>query len=260
MVIRLLLVNLALLALYMTAWFLLARKRKRLDTVDSAWGGGFALVAWAVALQSPSTATFVVAVLVTIWSGRLTSHISSRSRKADDDPRYTAIAQKWQGSYWLSAYLYIFLTQAFIIWVVSLPLAMAGGPQLSSLAWLTWLGTAIWICGFIIEATADRQLAAYLTRKRSGTEKSEVLDTGLWRYSRHPNYFGELTMWWGIGIIALQAAYGWLGLAGPLLLSVLIVFVSGIPPIEKRRKDNKAYQEYRKRTSALVPLPPRFKT
>jgi steroid 5-alpha reductase family enzyme len=122
------------------------------------------------------------------------------------------------------------------------------------LAWLTWLGAGLWLVGFVVESVADRQLAAFIKDK---SNKGKVLDTGLWRYSRHPNYFGELLQWWAIGLIAAQTAYGWIGFAGPLLLTILIVFVSGIPPIENRRRDNPAYQDYKRRTSRLVPLPRR---
>ncbi len=236
----------------MTAWFLLARKRQRLDTVDSAWGGGFAVAAWSVALQAPSARTLVIALLITVWSGRLTNHIARRSRKNSDDPRYVAMAEKWKGNVWVRAYVSLFLTQGFLIWVVSIPVVMAAGNLLGGLNWLTSVGAVIWLVGFVVESIADRQLAQYLSDKKN---KGKVLDTGLWRYSRHPNYFGELTQWWGIGVIALQAAFGWIGLLGPLTLTILIVFVSGIPPIEKRRKDNPAYREYMKHTSPLIPLP-----
>jgi steroid 5-alpha reductase family enzyme len=256
MVLHLLIVNLALLIAYMTAWFLLARKRQRLDTVDSAWGGGFTVAAWAVALQAPSARTLVVALLITVWSGRLTNHIARRSRKNNDDPRYVVMAEKWKGNLWARAYVSLFLTQGFLIWVISLPVVMAANNALSGLTWLTALGAAVWLSGFIIESVADKQLARFVSNK---SNKGKVLDTGLWRYSRHPNYFGELTQWWGIGVIALQVAYGWAGLLGPLVLTVLIIFVSGIPPIEKRRQGNEAYQEYKKHTSPLIPLPRKAK-
>ncbi len=257
---QLLLINAGLLFLYMTIWFLLARKRRRFDTVDAAWGGGYALAAVAIAIQVPSIRTFAIALLVTIWSSRLTRHIANRSRKAGDDPRYLAMAEKWHGNVWLRAYLSLFLTQGFLIWLISLPIVLAAGDLLAGWAWLTWLGAAIWATGFIIESKADSQLAAFLAKKTTRSTKTandSVFSDGLWRYSRHPNYFGELVQWWGIGVIALQVTYGWIGLAGPLLLTILIVFVSGIPPIEKRRKDNAAYQEYKKHTSPLIPLPHR---
>lgn len=257
MVGRLLLINALLLWVYMTAWFLVARWRKRLDTVDTAWGSGFMLVAWAVAFQAGfSLPTTLVALLVTMWSARLTWHIASRSAKRSEDPRYKELSRKWRGNFWLRAYGSIFLAQGALVWMVSLPVVMAAGRPLDGLGWLLPVAAVVWLAGFVCETLADRQLAAFVAR---ADNKGKVLDTGLWRYSRHPNYFGELVQWWAIGLIALQAAFGWIGLAGPLLLTILIVFISGVPPIEKRRRDNRAYQEYARRTSVLVPWPPKAK-
>lgn len=249
-----LLVTCALLvAAYMTVWFLIAKKRRRLDTVDSAWGGGFAVVAWSVAVQQPSIRTIMVAVLVTIWSGRLTAHLARRSGKGVEDPRYVSMTKDWK-RVWLRAYLSIFLLQAALILAVSLPIITNAGTVLPWLRWLFTLGYVVWAAGFYIEYRADKELVAFVANPK---HKGQVLDTGLWRYSRHPNYFGELMQWWGIGLIACQTSFGWIGLAGPLLLTVLIVFVSGIPTVEKRRDGDKKYQDYKRRTSALIPLPPK---
>jgi steroid 5-alpha reductase family enzyme len=135
-----------------------------------------------------------------------------------------------------------------------LPITTAAGSIVPDRVWLTSTGVVFWTFGFIFESIADRQLARFVGNKAN---KGKVLSTGLWRFSRHPNYFGELVQWWAIGIIALQTAHGWIGLLGPALLTFLIVFVSGIPPIENRRKDNAAYQAYKKRTSPLIPQIPR---
>lgn len=253
MIDRTLFVNAALLLVYMSLAFGVARTRRRLDTVDTAWGLGFVLVTWLTYVRQPSSRSLLLALLVTVWGLRLANHIWQRARKRGDDPRYAELTQKWQGNLWRRAYLSIFLLQGALIWVVSLPIVTATGHQLNGLGWLSAAGALVWLLGFTIEATADRQLSTFLFQK----DRPKVLQTGLWHYSRHPNYFGELAQWWGIGVIACQASYGWLGLAGPLTLSWLIIFVSGIPPIEKRRQKDPEYQAYQRRTSALVPLPPR---
>ena len=250
---KILVINALLLFIYMTLAFGVAQARRRLDTVDVAWGLGFVLVAWAAELQQASGRSLLIALLVSIWGLRLAWHIGERSRKRGEDPRYVELTQNWNGNIWLRAYLSIFLVQGALIWLVSLPVVMAAGRQLHGLSWLSVLGALIWLAGFVFEATADRQLANFLADKNH----PKVLQTGLWRYSRHPNYFGELKQWGGIGIIALQASYGWLGLLGPLILSLLIIFVSGIPPIEKRRQKDADYQLYQRRTSPLIPLPSR---
>ncbi len=238
----------------MSLGFELAYFRRRLDTVDAAWGLGFVLVGLLVELRAPSFRSFVIFVLVSVWGIRLSSHIWRRNQgKLEDDPRYRELAAKWRGNFWQRAYFSIFLMQGALVWVVGLPVVMASNQPLSGLDWLTVIGTLVWLAGFSIETVADRQLRTFLARKNH----PKILQAGLWRFSRHPNYFGELTQWWGIGLIALQASFGWIGLLGPLTLSYLIIFVSGLPPIERRHRDDPEYQKYKDRTSALIPLPPR---
>lgn len=251
---RALALNAALIVVYMTLYWLVAKRRKRLDTVDVAWGLGFVLLAWVSFIQFPSDRTRVIVTLVTIWGLRLAWHLDSRSRKRSDDPRYAELAKKWKGNFWMRAYISIFLLQGALIWLISLPIVLTGRTVVvASPSYYLAAGIIIWLIGFLTETIADGQLEKFLSQKN----RPKVLQTGLWRYSRHPNYFGEILEWWGIGIIALQVSYGWLGLAGPLLLSLLIIFVSGIPPIEKRRSKDPAYRHYQRRTSPLIPWPPK---
>ena len=252
--IQILLINLVLVIIYMTCWWYVAYRRKRLDTVDIAWGLSFVLIAWSVYLQQPSLPSLAIGFLVTLWGVRLANHIWSRSRSHnEDDPRYKEISRGWSGNFWLRAYFSIFLLQGGLAMIVSLPIVYASGNLVPERDWLTWFGAWLWTLGFVIEAISDKQLADFLKQKN----RPKVLNTGLWRYSRHPNYFGELVQWWAIGVIALQASFGWIGLSGPLFLSFLIIFVSGIPPIERRRIKDTEYIAYQKRTSVLVPWPPR---
>lgn len=256
MIVDVIITNLVLLLIYMTAFFAVARKRHRLDTVDTAWGGGFVLIAWATFLQYPSNASLVIALLISIWGFRLAKHILRRSlRHSEDDPRYTAMAEKWQGkNYWLRVYLSIFVLQGILILLVGAPISAVIGEKIKAMAWVMDVGAVVWLIGFIFEMVGDRQLAHF---RSDLNNKGKVMDTGLWRLSRHPNYFGEVVQWFGIGIIACQASWGWLGLIGPALLTFLIVKVSGIPPIEKRKASDPNYQEYKQRTSQLIPLPPK---
>lgn len=237
---------------YMTGWFVIARARGRLDTVDNAWGGGYFCIAWTVVILRPTWLIVLIAVLVTIWAARLTSHIARRNAKRPEDPRYIEMSRKWRGNFWLRAYFSIFLVQGILIWIIGLPITLAGNPIHHVTLPIAVVGTLIWLIGYIIEAVADRQLRHYLVTK---PDKSAVLDSGLWRYSRHPNYFGEIIQWYGIAAIACAVDYGWIGILGPTVLAFTIVFVSGIPPIENRRRDNPAYQTYKQHTSALIPLP-----
>jgi steroid 5-alpha reductase family enzyme len=251
---KVLFLNLLVVLLFITAAYAVAYWRRRLDTVDIAWGVGFMLLAWSSWLQHHSSSSLLLAVLVSVWGVRLAFHIGQRSlRSPTDDHRYTELAKKWQGNIWVRAYFLIYLVQGALIWLVGLPLSLATRQQLHGQAWLSAVGVIVWLVGFAFESLADRQLRDFLGRP----SHPKNMEEGLWRYSRHPNYFGELTQWWGIGIICLQVSYGWIGLFGPLMLTYLIIFISGIPPIERHRAKDPAYRAYQQRVSPLIPLPPR---
>ena len=254
----LLLANAIGLLIYMSVVFAIARRRKRLDTVDIAWGGGFVVAAWLTAGLELHPRTILIAVLIDIWAIRITHHLANRILKSDhDDPRYTEISKKWnKRAYWLRAYGSIFLLQGFLVLVISSPVVFAASD--SNNWWIFWavLGTVVWLKGFVIESIADRQLANFLA---DPSNKGKVLDSGIWRYSRHPNYLGEIIQWFGIGLIACGAHYGCLGLIGPLLLAGMIRFISGVPPIENRKKHEPAYAAYMQKTNAIWPKLSRLK-
>ena len=251
---RLLLVNALALLVFMSLAFMVARRRSRLDTVDMAWGGAFVLVAVVVLVQSFEWKSALIALLVLRWGSRLFLHIFRRARRRGEDERYIEMSKKWGKHVWLKAYFIVFLFQGLLVWVISLPIVFAAGKPLDSTAWLVVLGALLWLFGNVFESVADRQLAAFISNPKN---KGKIMQSGLWRYSRHPNYFGEITQWWAIGAIALSAEHGWIGLIGPLVLTLLIIFVSGIPPIERRKKSDPVYREYMRRTSPLVPWPRR---
>jgi steroid 5-alpha reductase family enzyme len=244
--------NAAGLLVYMTVIFVIAYKRKRLDTVDAAWGGAFVVAAWMVAGLEPSFRTILIAVLIDIWAIRLTNHILQRSAKSKtDDQRYVELASKWNQKYiWPRAYVSVFLVQGIIALIVSLPTVFAAG---ESLAWalpITTLGVLVWVGGFLVELIGDKQLKAFISNPKN---KGKVLDKGLWQYTRHPNYLGEIMQWYGIGIIACASSWGWIGLIGPVILNVVIRYVSGVPPIERRKQKDPAYRAYMQKTHAILP-------
>jgi steroid 5-alpha reductase family enzyme len=255
MVGHLLYLSAAALFLYITFWCVVGKERNRLNTVDVAWGGGFILIAWIAFVQIRDVRNMMIAVLVTLWGIRLMMHLWRRVRTGPEDSRYEAMKQKWHGNVWTRAYFSVFLLQGLLILLIGLPIIIAANPYYPNLTWLIYLGAAIWFVGFTIERIADDQLREFVNDPEKPHGK--VMDQGLWRYSRHPNYFGELTQWWGIAVIALQSTYGWAGLFGPLILTFLILFVSGIPPIEKKKKLQPEYADYMRRTSVLIPLPPK---
>lgn len=238
---------------YILAWFALGVLLHRRDIADSAWGLGFVLAAWNMyALRNnESWAALLAAGLVTIWGVRLFLHISTRTWKKPEDPRYAALGKLGSVSFWLRTLCSVFLLQGVLILLVSLPILAIMHTTNQPFMPLVLLGAGLWMFGIVYESIADRQLRGFL---RSG--KEEVMQTGLWRTSRHPNYFGELVVWWGAATVAL--AFGqWWGIVGALVITVLITKVSGIPPLEKRYASNPDFQAYAKRTSILVPRPVR---
>lgn len=252
---RLLAINLLVITVYMSIWFVLSLSKKRLDLVDTAWGGGFIVIAYGCFLHNPSFYTLLTALLVAAWGARLMLHIYRRNRDKDNDPRYEALSAKWAAqTFWLRAYVSIFLLQGVLIVLISLPVTVLALPGSHHHPLLVALGVIVWFAGVSVETAADAQLSRFL-RQRTADQK--VMDKGLWGLSRHPNYFGEVLGWWGIGIIAIGAPYSLLAWLGPLTITYLIVYVSGIPPLEKRKKDDPAYQAYAARTSRFIPLPPK---
>lgn len=243
---------------YFCLWYLVALKKKKFDLADIAWGFGFVVVAWSQLIANWGDtfyAQILVTILVTIWGIRLSYHIGKRNWNKSEDTRYVNLRSKWKGSVALNAFLKVFILQGALLLVVSLPIiAIASSPTVfNSDAWIT-VGFATWLIGFTIEVFSDRQLRDFLKHRKS---KSQVMDMGLWKYSRHPNYFGEVTLWWGIWIISISINPVWWSIIGPLTISYLILFVSGVPMLEKRYANDKNYKAYKNKTSIFVPLPPK---
>jgi len=245
-------VNLIVIIMFMTIVWLIAKQRRRLDTVDTVWGMGFIVAALATLLQQPNVRSGIVLALVTLWGGRLSLHLAKRSAGRDEDPRYDALSKKWKGNFWVRAYLSIFLTQGLLIWLISAPIVFAANQTVVNGPVLLIVGVMLWIVGYVFEVVGDRQLRDFIAAK-----KGKVMDQGLWRFSRHPNYFGEISQWFGIAIIASAASWGWLGFIGPVILAYVIIFISGIAMTEKKHAKDPDWRAYQKRTSVLIPLPPR---
>jgi steroid 5-alpha reductase family enzyme len=242
---KLLAASAGMLFVYMTLWFVLAKRRWRMDIASIAWSGGFVPVAWLVAVWQPTIRTYMVAIMVSVWAIRLTGYLARRGSRKAGSSRVG-----------LRAYFSTYLFQALLMLLVSLPIITNAGTALPELRWLFTLGYTFWAVGFYIEYKADNQLRSFKADKKN---RGKILDTGLWQYSRHPNYFGELLQWWGIGLIAAQTSFGWLGLVGPVALTYLIYHVSGIPPLEKHYANDKKYQAYKQCTNPLLPWPVKYK-
>jgi steroid 5-alpha reductase family enzyme len=252
----LLLIQVAAVTLYASLWFLIALKLRRNDVADVAWGAGFIVLALAsqFAAAAISIRGLFVLALVTIWGMRLSLHIGLRNGGKSEDPRYRKWREEWGAHATVRAFFQVFLLQGFLAGVVILPVTYILAHQYSDFTWIDALGTAVWLVGFGFEVIGDLQLAQF---KSNPANRGRIITSGLWQYTRHPNYFGEVTLWWGVWLIACSIPGGWKTVLGPVTISLLILFVSGIPLLEKKYEGNLAFKEYQRRTSAFFPLPPK---
>lgn len=195
--------------------------------------------------------------LVFIWGLRLAVHILLRNRKRGEDPRYAEWRRKWRRSFAWRSYLQVFLLQGLFLLLISSAVIFINrsiDPGLRPLGLLDAAGTAVWVVGFLFETVGDAQLAGF---KKDPANRGKIMDRGLWKYTRHPNYFGESLMWWGIFILALNVPGGWMTAVSPLVITFLLVRVSGIPLLEKKYAGNAEFQVYARRTNAFVPWFPK---
>ncbi len=231
---------------------------KDTSIVDVFWGSGFVAVAWAAYLLGDGSADrrLLLALLVTVWGLRLTAYLAHRNLGKGEDYRYAAMRRR-HGERWpLRSLVVVFWLQGALMWVVSLPVQVAmNDPTPTGLGPLDWIGTAVWAVGLTFEAVGDRQLARF---KADPANRGKVMDRGLWRYTRHPNYFGDFCVWWGIWLVALATGSAWWTLVGPVVMSVLLIRVSGAALLERSlTKRREGYADYVARTSAFFPRPPR---
>ncbi len=238
--------------------FLVALRVGRHAVVDVAWGLGFVAVAATSYLlsagQGDDTRRLLVLVLTSVWGLRLAWHIWRRSRGHGEDPRYDALLAKAPGSRSVYALRKVYGTQALVLWFVSLPIQVAAfeTPRPNV---LTWVGVAVWALGLFFEAVGDQQLHRF---RADPASHGKVLDTGLWRYTRHPNYFGDACVWWGLSLVAFSAWPGILTVLSPVVMTWLLANGTGKPLLEKGMASRRpGYDDYVARTSGFFPLPPR---
>lgn len=247
----------SLLAVFalLSALFLYADSRKRYDLIDSAWGPGFAVVAVITFLfaDGEPARQMLVTALTVIWGVRLGAHIFLRNRTKDEDPRYLDILKRAKGSPRLRMYR-VYLIQAALMWVVSLPVQVAQQFD-TPLNVIDYLGVVLWVVGFTFEAVGDWQLARF---RADPANKGQVMDRGLWRYTRHPNYFGDAVVWWGLFLFASHSWPAALTIIGPVIMTWLLAKGTGKPLLEKDIVSRRpGYAEYVRRTSGFIPMPPR---
>ena len=250
--------NLTAVATMMIVGWIVSLIYRNVTIVDSLWGLGFVLIAWLTFIMSNGfwPRNFLIALLVTMWGLRLSLYLSWRNWGKGEDPRYGGWRKKAGDRFWLVSLFKVFILQALFLWVISISLQMGQlAPRPDTLTWLDGLGVFVWVTGFIFESAGDWQLAQF---KSDPVNKGRVMNRGLWAYTRHPNYFGEFLVWWGIFLITLSTPNSWWTILSPILVTAVLLKMTGIPLTEKGLIEKRpGYSEYIRRTSAFVPWLPK---
>ena len=248
-----LIVFVILLSIYIVS-FLISRFLKRDDIVDFVWGLGFFTVVTVnlILVQAYNISTIIISFLAYIWSIRLMIYILVRLVKTDEDKRYQNLKNNWKSPF--KEFIFIYILKLFLLYVVSVPISLSfylEGYYTIAIA----SGVILWAVGFFFEAVGDYQLSKFKKNKLKNGSNTNILKTGLWKYTRHPNYFGEFAMWWGIFLISISGLYSLIGIISPILLTHLIINVSGVKMLEKKYANNQEYQSYAKSTPSFFPSP-----
>ena len=247
----------AVLGMMLLGW-MISLITKNVTIVDSLWGLGFVLIAWLTFFNAEGFQgrMLLITLLVTIWGMRLSLHLSWRNWGHGEDPRYGRWREESGDRFWLISLFKVFVLQAIFLWAIALALQWG---QMSSqppqLIWIDYLGVSVWAVGFFFEALGDWQLARF---KADGANKGRVMDQGLWAYSRHPNYFGECLIWWGIFLIALATSSSLWTVISPIIITTVLLKMTGVTLMEKAIVHTRPkYRDYIARTNTFFPWFPK---
>jgi len=249
------------LSLAITAALILwiyAQRIRDVSFIDAFWAFGMVLMAITSFVMAGGSfeRRALLTCLCFVWGLRLGLHLLGRWRREGEDRRYVSLFERARAKgidFRAASLVFVFVPQAILMWMVSLPVQL--GQTGGDLGLLTWVGSGLAITGIVIEAVADAQLEAF---RKDTAQSGQIMDRGLWRYSRHPNYFGDACVWWGLFIIALGAPLGWLALPGPLFLTWTLLKWSGAPLLEKSLVERRpGYSDYVARTSSFILWPPK---
>jgi steroid 5-alpha reductase family enzyme len=253
-----LILNLCISSGFMTLVWVVSLRMRDVSIVDIAWGAAgatMALSTFFLAGGDPARKLLLMGITV-LWGGRLAVHIGLRSLGQGEDFRYAAMRAKAPDTFPLRSLVTVFLLQAVLIWIISLPAQVAQFPDTPrGLTLLDFLGLGLWSVGFAMEVIADAQLRTFLA---DPANKGKAMTKGLWRYSRHPNYFGDALVWWGIFLVAAATPRGWMTVFSPLLMTFFLMRVSGVPMLEEALAQRReGYRKYMEETSSFFPWPPK---
>ena len=245
------------IAIIMVSTWLLSVIIKNASIVDIVWGAGFAITSWVLALtvDGDSGRQVLLAIMVGLWGTRLAVYLAKRNIGHGEDWRYKAMRKKAGKKFPVSSLITVFGLQGVLMWVVSLPVQFGNGDSSPGVGPLAVIGIMVWLVGLSFEAIGDLQLSRF---KKNPANTGKVMDSGLWSLTRHPNYFGDALLWWGIGIVGAETGSGVIGFVGPLVMTFFLLRVSGVPMLERSlSKRREGYAEYVARTSPFFPRPPK---
>lgn len=239
--------------IFMLTMYLISRLVRNNSIVDTGWGLGFITLCLIlmITLRKTGPLTLILLAMVFLWGIRLSFHVYSRNRGKPEDFRYAAWRQSWgKKEPWIAFYK-IFMFQGLFMFIISMPIILVFNSPESTAGVNEFTGIFVFLAGLIIESAGDWQLSNF---KKDPDNKGKIITTGLWKYTRHPNYFGEALLWWGIGIYAVSGLQNIPALISPVTITLLLRFVSGVPMLEKKYKDRADFIEYAKKTPVFVPF------
>lgn len=246
--------GLAVLALYMTALFAIATARRNNGTADIGYGIAYIALVSAVAFASVDVAPIsrVYLLMVVIWGLRLALRIAAKNHGKPEDFRYKAWRDAWGKGFFVRSFLQVYMLQGLVVFVVALPVTLSFAyPSFGESSIFLYLGVLVWTVGYLFEAVGDAQLDTFV---KDSANKGKIMMSGLWKYTRHPNYFGESLMWWGLALASISTTQLWpIALLSPVLITYLLRFVSGVPLLEKRWEGNPEWEAYKVKTPAMLP-------
>jgi len=243
----------------MTVMWLISLRLKNTSIVDIIWGFGFVLVNWVAFFLTPDSfgeRKWIINILVTLWGLRLTTHIFLRNKGKPEDFRYVAWRNQYGKKWWWYSYLQTFMLQGGLMFLISAPLIHTQAISTPTrLGILEFMGIIIWIIGFFFETVGDLQLEKF---KQNPANKGKLLNSGVWLYTRHPNYFGDSAQWWGFYLIAAGSTFGFLTIFSPIIMTYFLIKVSGVAMLERTMAERKpGYKEYMQTTNAFIPWFPK---
>lgn len=244
-----------IILVYFMILFVIGTLLKNNSIVDIGWGIGFIIVSYGLMIYEGKITepTLITSILITIWGVRLSYHIYGRNHNKPEDFRYAKWREEWGKWVVVRSFFQIYLLQAFFMWIVSFTFIFMVPVRYGNIV-IYLLTAGKWVFGFIFESVGDKQLSDFISKPEN---KGKVCTTGLWKFTRHPNYFGEATMWLAISILGFISSGSILPFVGSAFITYSLLYISGVPMVEKRNQNKPGYQEYKERTSKFIPWFPK---